>query len=436
MHRREFNKCLALAAATLAWPTRQAQEGPHASFRVDGERVNRHLTELSRFGRTPEGGISRVAYSEADLEGRAFAMELMREAGLEVGIDTAGNIVGRRAGGSDLPPLMMGSHIDSVPHGGNFDGQVGSMGAIEVAQTLAEHGIVTRHPLEVVLFQNEENGKTGSRAIAGELEARELNLPSHTEQTIGEGIATIGGDPSKLDEAVRRRGDIAAYLELHIEQGAVLDAQQIDIGVVEGIVGIKRWNVAIEGFANHAGTTPMADRHDAMLTAGRFIDAVNAVVTETPGRQVATVGRLRAHPGAPNVVAGRVELSLEIRDLSMAKIDVLFLRIERAGRELAARNGTRIELDEYYLSRAALTAPELQSIVTASATELGLSTLSMPSGAGHDAQSIALLAPVGMIFIPSVEGVSHSPKELSRPDDIEAGTNVLLQSLLRADVAF
>jgi len=425
MLRREFLASLSL----LAFQTRALSE-----VRIDGGRLNRHLGELARFGRTPEGGISRVAYSDADLEGRAFAMELMRAAGLAASIDHAGNVLGRRNGTeASLPPLMLGSHIDSVPHGGNYDGQVGSMGAIEVAHTLSDTGTATRHPLEVMLFQNEENGKTGSRALSGEIRDGELDLVSHTDKTIGEGIAFIGGDPAKLDEVRREPGDIAAYLELHIEQGAILDQKSIDIGVVEGIVGIKRWNVTVTGFANHAGTTPMDQRHDAMLTAGRFVDAVNAVATEMSGRHVATVGKLEAHPGAPNVIPGRVELSLEIRDLEMDKIDRVFEAVAEAARELAARNGTTIALEQYYLSRAAPTDMRLRELVASSAEALGLKTLWMPSGAGHDAQSIARLAPVGMIFIPSVDGISHSPKEYSRPEAIEAGANVLLQTLLATD---
>ena len=426
MHRREF--LFGLGAFAFRQRSR---------VRVDGARLNGTLAELSRFGRTPEGGISRVAYSNADLDGRAYAMALMRQAGLDVTIDFAGNILGRRRGiDPDLPPLMFGSHTDSVPHGGNYDGQVGSMAAIEIAQTLEDAGATTRHPLEVVIFQNEENGKTGSRAMARELTDGELDQPSYTDntdKTIGEGIAFIGGDPGRLDEAGRRAGDIAAYLELHIEQGAILYEKSIDIGIVEGIVGIKRWNVTIRGRANHAGTTPMSQRNDAMLTAGRFVDAVHRVATELPGRQVATVGRIAAHPGAPNVIPGEVTLSLEIRDLEMTKIDEVYRGVEKQGQALAARNGTSIELQQYYVSRAAPTDERVRRLVADASEALGLSTLSMPSGAGHDAQSIALLAPVGMIFIPSVDGISHSPDELSRPSDIEAGANVLLQTLLATD---
>jgi N-carbamoyl-L-amino-acid hydrolase len=437
MDRREFLLGIGATALPISRAFSAQSDSEAASddrVRIDGDRVNRRLRELSLFGRTEEGGISRVAYSDADREGRAYAMAAMGEAGLDVHIDVAGNIVGRRAGTDlNLPPIAFGSHIDSVPHGGNFDGQVGSMGAIEVAQTLSEAGIVTRHPLEVLIFQNEENGKTGSRALSGEVEERELDLPSHSGKTIGEGITFIGGDPSRLGDARREPGSIACYLELHVEQGAVLHGSRIDIGVVEGIVGIMRWNVTVEGFANHAGTTPMNQRRDAMLTAGRFIDLVNTVVTETPGRQVGTVGKLEAHPGAPNVVPGRVALTLEIRDLEMTKIESIHDHIVRESREVAQRNETSISFDRYYVSRAAPTHPSLQTIVARSAETLGLTKLSMPSGAGHDAQSIALLAPVGMIFVPSVDGISHSPKELTRPEDVANGTAVLLGSLLAAD---
>ena len=429
--RREFTKGLFSTFALSVLTRSSLAEEP---LRVQGPRLLKHLTDLSRFGRTPEGGISRVAYSDADRDGRDYTMQLMRKAGLDVNIDFAGNIIGRLAGSdSNLPPLMFGSHIDSVPHGGNFDGQVGSMAAIEIAQTLKERGVITCHPLEVIIFQNEENGKTGSRAISGEVSGRELELTSHTEKTLGEGITFLGGNPDRIDEVIRKPGDVAAYLELHIEQGAILDQKGITIGVVEGIVGIKRWNVTVSGFANHAGTTPMAKRHDALLTAGRFIDAVNRVATLTPGQQVATVGRLTAHPGAPNVIPGHAQLSLEIRDLEMTKIDSVFQDIETESKSLGERNQTHIQFDQYYVSRAAPTEPRLQELVFKAAQALDYAQLSLPSGAGHDAQSIALLAPIGMIFIPSVDGISHSPKEFSRPEDVVAGADVLLHTLLALD---
>src|SRR6185312_2640569 len=295
-----------------------------------------HLNTLAEFGKNPQGGVSRVAYSEADVRGREYVMGLMRSAQLNVSVDAAGNISGRRAGSDkNLAPILFGSHIDSVPEGGNYDGVVGSLGAIEVAQTLAENNVTTRHPLEVVIFQNEEGGLIGSRAMDGELTERELELVSRSGKTIREGIKFIGGDPAKLAEVRRQKGDIAAYLELHIEQGNTLDTEKIKIGVVEGIVGINWWDVTIEGFANHAGTTAMNNRQDALLAPAKFIEAVNRIVTSVPGRQVGTVGRINALPGAPNVIPGKVVLSLELRDLDAAKINMLFAKIQAEAQEIA-----------------------------------------------------------------------------------------------------
>ncbi len=411
-------------------------QSPPQRLDINGARVLAHLEALSSFGRTLEGGVSRVAFSQADRDGRNFVTDLMRDAGLDVRIDAAGNIIGRRAGrDSTLPPLMLGSHIDSVPDGGNYDGQVGSIGAIEVAQALDEAGVTTRHPLEVVIFANEEAGKIGSRAMSGELEMPELDLISHSGKTNRDGIAFIGGDPANLASARRVSGDLAAYLELHIEQGAILDHEAIDIGVVEGIVGIRRWDVVFEGLANHAGTTPMSDRRDAILAAARFVDAVNRIVTSIPGRQVGTVGRIEASPGVPSVIAGRVRASLELRELDMDKMESIYQDIHAEGEQIARDTGTTFTATQFNISRAAPTDARLRQVIADVASDLGLTHMRMPSGAGHDAQIMAGLGPVGMIFIPSLQGISHSPQELSQPEDIVNGVRVLLGTLLRLDDA-
>jgi N-carbamoyl-L-amino-acid hydrolase len=358
----------------------------------------------------------------------------MRAARLDVSVDAAGNINGRRPGrDASRPPILFGSHVDSVPDGGNYDGDVGSLGAIEVAQTLAEQNVVTRHPLEVVIFQNEEGGLIGSRALSGELTTRELDLVSRSGKTIRDGIRFIGGDPERIASVRRVPGSIAAYLELHIEQGAFLHAEKIDIGIVEGIVGINWWDVTIEGFANHAGTTPMDRRRDAMLAAARFIEAVNRVVTSVPGRQVGTVGRIQALPGAPNVIPGKVVLSLELRDLDAAKITMLYERIREEASRIAAASGTTFDFTSINVNTPAPTDPRIRAIIATSARDVGLTTKLMPSGAGHDAQDMARLGPVGMIFVPSVDGISHSPREFSRADDITNGANVLLGAVLGVD---
>ena len=420
--------------ATLAGMTVGVGGRWQSDLRVDGARLNETLQYLTQFGATPDGGVSRVAYSDADRAGRDYARQLMGMADLEVSVDLAGNLTGRRSGrDASLPPITLGSHIDSVPEGGNYDGQVGSMAAIEVARTLADRGVHTRHPLEVVLFQNEEGGKTGSRAWSGEVEPAELDIVTASGKAIRDGIAFLGGDPDRLDDARRERGSVAAYLELHIEQGAVLERAGIPIGVVEGIVGIKRWSVTVTGFANHAGTTPMDQRRDALVAAADFTSRVYDHVRDRPGRQVATVGRIAAEPGAPNVIPGRVTLSLEVRDLSMETIDAVFAELEREARAIGRAREVEFAFERFYVSRAAPTDPRLRDIVEQSAAGLTLTTQRMPSGAGHDAQSVAQFAPVGMIFVPSRGGISHSPREYTSPEHVIHGANVLLRATMLAD---
>jgi N-carbamoyl-L-amino-acid hydrolase len=436
MNRRQFNFGLLAVGSLIAFRHPVAipmNRDSVPNLRINGARLNEHLKALAEFGKNPQGGVSRVAYSEAYAHGREYVLGLMRAAKLDVLIDAAGNLVGRRAGSENsLKPILFGSHIDSVPEGGNFDGVVGSLGAIEVAQTLAENNITTRHPLEVIIFQNEEGGLYGSEALVDGLTEKALDTVSNSGKTIRDGIKFIGGDVAKLSSVKREKGSIAAYLELHIEQGGTLEAEKIDIGVVEGI---NQWTVTVEGFANHAGTTAMNNRRDALLAAAKFIEAVNRVVTSEPGRQVGTVGRIQAFPGAPNVIPGKVTLTLELRDLDAAKIQMLFEKIRTEAAAIAKSNGVTFDFKELNTNIPAPTDPRVRAIIDSTAKELGLSTKQMPSGAGHDAQDMARLAPVGMIFIPSIGGISHSPKEFSRAKDIENGANVLLGAVMNVDLA-
>jgi N-carbamoyl-L-amino-acid hydrolase len=438
MRRRDFARSIFAGSVAAALPTllqRTVAGAVTTQARVNGARLNGTLAQLSRFGRNDKGGITRVAYSEADREARAFVMDLMRGAGMNVRVDAAGNIIGRLDGtANNLPPLMTGSHIDSVPEGGNYDGQVGSMAAIEVAHTLRNSSGL-RHPLEVVIFQNEENGKVGSKAIRGQDPATYLDLTTHSGKTVREGIRFIGGDPDRVLEARRERGSIAACVELHIEQGAVLQAAGIPIGVVQGIVGIKRWNVTVTGFANHAGTTPMDRRQDALLGAARFIDMVHRVSRAVPGPHVATVGTIAAVPGAPNVIPGEARLSLEIRDLQMPTIDRLFENMRIESDRIASSTGTRFAFAQNYRTEPAACDARIQDVIEEAARSVGLSARRLPSGAGHDAQEIAQLAPTGMIFIPSRGGISHSAEEYSAPEQITAGADVLLRTLISLDAS-
>jgi N-carbamoyl-L-amino-acid hydrolase len=412
-----------------------ASTAEEAGLRVNGDRLNQRFDDLSRYGMNAGGGMDRIAFSDADIESRPYLKESMEAAGLEVLVDEAGNIFGRRPGSDpDLPPIVFGSHTDSVPNGGKYDGPVGSLSAIEVAQVLDENKIMTRHPLEVVIFTDEEGGLVGSKALIGELSNGALQQVSQSGKTIAEGIAAIGGNPAQLANMVRSNGEVAAYIEIHIEQGKILYAEKIDIGVVEGIVGISWWDVTIEGAANHAGTTPMNMRQDSLLAASELVIAVNRVVTSVPGSQVGTVGKIRAEPGAPNVIPGKVVMSLELRDLSETKVEKLFASIDREAQSIAERTGTTVSFSPIETSAIpALTDPRVRDAIAGAAGKLGLSFKRMPSGAGHDAQSMARIAPIGMIFIPSVDGISHSPKEFSHPADIENGANVLLHTILEID---
>jgi beta-ureidopropionase / N-carbamoyl-L-amino-acid hydrolase len=430
MNRREFLHAAAALPLVARWPHARRTSAP---LRANGARVNAALAAFDSIGRTA-GGINRVAYSEADLAGRTFTLDLFRQAGLAPRIDAAGNIVARVEGtGRGLAPMVIGSHVDSVTDGGNFDGPLGSFGAVEVARSLREQRVRLRHPLEVVVWQNEEGGTIGSKAWIGALAPADLDKVARSGKTIREGTGLVGGDPSRLHEVVRRRGDVAGYLELHIEQGGRLEAAGLRIGVVEGIVGLKWMEVTITGFANHAGATEMNRRRDAMLAAARFTVAVNEAVVAEAGRQVATVGRLVASPNTTNVIAGEVKLTVDLRDLDAAKIERFRARFEALGREIGTATGTTFAFAPLVDSEPALADARMMDLVESSARSLGLPSQRMPSGAGHDAQEMARIAPMGMIFVPSVGGISHSPRELTKAEDVANGVDVLLNAVVAAD---
>ena len=428
MHHPTFSFLLTLLLFTSCYSQQK--------LRVNQDRMENTLMNLAEYGKKSNGETSRVAFSDADIAGRDYVMKLMKEAGLQVSIDYAGNLIGKREGSvAGMKSIAFGSHIDMVPDGGNYDGIVGSLAAIEVVNILEEARVITRHPLEVIIFSNEEGGVMGSRAIAGELKADALAVVNSTGYSMGEGIQRIGGDTSRLKEVIRPKGSLAAFLELHIEQGGILDRENLDIGVVEGIVGLRWWDVTITGMPNHAGTTPMNMRKDALLAGARFIQAVNEEALKLEGKQVATVGRIKAYPGAPNVIPGSVVLSLEIRDLSDQIIDLLFSNIKSRAASIAEESDTKFEFAQLDTTgKPALTADWIQEEIRKSSDLLGLSHKQMQSGAGHDAQDMAIICPVGMIFVPSQGGISHSPREFTTAEDMANGANVLLQSLLALDM--
>jgi len=405
---------------------------------IQGPRLNGTVTKLAEYGAEADGGVSRIGFSDADLAGRSYVMGLMRDAGLAVRIDPAGNIFGRRQGSGNLPAIVFGSHIDSVPHGGNFDGDVGSLAAIEVIRSLNDHHAVTRHPLEVVIWMDEEGGRFylgsfGSDAAAGQLPADMAGRQVDGGDQLATWLKRAGGDASQLAAARIPPGRVAGYLELHIEQGAVLEKAKVPIGVVLGIVGISSRTCVAKGFANHAGTTPMDQRHDALAAAARAVLAVREEVRAEPGRQVGTVGMLKVEPDAVNVIPGRVTFTVEIRDLDQRRIDHIDARILERLAAIGSEERVSIECTAPEVSRPALTSPEFQRIIHLAARDAGLPAMELPSGAGHDAQNVAQFAPIGMIFVPSRAGISHSPQEYTAPEDVTNGAEVLYRSLLKLD---
>ena len=424
-------KIFSFVCAALITMTIYAQ----SEIRVNQDRLERSIFELAQFGIDDKGETHRVAFSDADLEARTWMVEQMKATGLDVHIDFAGNIIGRRPGTDpELKTIGFGSHIDAVPNGGNYDGCLGSLGALEIIRSLEENNIETRHPLEMIIFSNEEGGVMGSRALVGELRPEALEVVNSTGYSMGEGIQRIGGDTTRLKEVIREKGSMKTFLELHIEQGANLEQADLDIGIVEGIVGLQWWDVRIKGFANHAGTTPMNMRQDALLSAAKFIIAVNEITTGMEGSQVGTVGRIKALPGAPNVIPGEVVLSLEIRDLSEEKIQLLYEKMVIAAEMIGKDMQTSFSF--HTLDATAQPAEmdaDVKSAIESVCKDLGYTYRYMPSGAGHDAQDMARITPTGMIFVPSKGGISHSPEEFTSAADMANGTNVLLQTILSLD---
>lgn len=427
--------CLLLLSTGDARSAESSAQARH----INSQRLQATLEKLSEFGRNSEGGVTRLGFSQTELDARTYVMSLMEDAGLEVRVDPAGNIFGRRSGSDQLPALLFGSHIDSVPHGGNFDGTLGSLGAIEVIRALNDGHITTRHPLEVVIWTNEEGphfgiSALGSGVAAGVLGPEILDRKDDDGLTVADWLRRYGQDPSHLTDARIPHGALAAVLELHIEQGPVLEETKVQIGVVKGIVSLKRWKCVATGFANHAGTTPMNRRKDALAAAAKDLLAVRDAVRAETGTQVGTVGYLRAEPGAPNVIPGRVEFPVELRDLDAGKIERMWQSIQQRIAQTDKEEGVETRCEVINDIAAALSDPSVQSVIREAARSAGLSTADMPSGAVHDAGEISRIAPMGMIFVPSHDGISHAPQEFTSWDDSANGVEVLYRSILLLDL--
>lgn len=427
----------ASALARPAYAFRSTQTVPV----VDAARLRNRLERLSYHGRPPGGtfadGVNRVAYSVPDLTARAWIIDEIKGMDVVPRIDAAGNIFARFGGDPKLPAILFGSHIDSVPTGGNFDGDLGTFAAFEVIQAVQAAKVQTRRPLELVVWAHEEStafgiGTAASRIVAGDLQAGDMDRVWNGMKR-SDAIRRIAGNPDQIETAIRGRGTWHSYVELHIEQGGTLDKAKIPVGIVEGIVAIHRYDVVIEGQVNHAGTTPMNERHDAMVAASQLTLAVREIASRRQGRQVGTVGRIEIEPNSPNVIPGKATLSVEFRDLSEEVLRELGDAIKGRGAAIAKETGTTITFTLASTNVPAMATSGVQEAIGRAAAKANLQTMKLPSGAGHDAQQIAKIAPMGMIFVPSVGGFSHSPKELTTWEDCARGADVLLKTVLELD---
>ena len=400
---------------------------------VNSDRLAQSVESLAQIGQIPNGGVRRIAYSPEDIQARNLVQHWMIAAGMSVRIDTAGNIIGRYPGKfPQAPALATGSHIDTVPNGGRYDGAFGVLAGLEVVRVLNEQQMQLMHPLEVIVFTDEEGSMIGSKAMSG----RVNNDPAYYRRSDGTNIQTcleqVGGSWYHIEQSRRSSEDMAAFVELHVEQGPILESLGKQIGVVEGVVGQRRYIITVKGSSSHAGSTPMYMRQDALVAASGIVLAVNKLAN-TPGQQVATVGRMEVSPNAANVIPGLVEMSLDIRDLSSVHIDNLIEQLQLNIEAIAADTQTQIHLAPALHNEPALAEPHIQQTIAQVCSELGLSYTHLPSRASHDAQEIANFSDMGMIFVPSEAGVSHAETEYTSPEQCTQGANVLLHTLLKLD---
>lgn len=398
-------------------------------LRVDVGRLRRDIETVAQFGASPSGGVSRPSFSAADRQVRAWLAEQARQAELAIRTDGIGNIFLRVPGGHGAP-VWTGSHLDSVPEGGAFDGALGSLAALEVARRLVEAKVPLRRPVEVVIFADEEGNYhhlCGSTALVRDYPAEQLAaLRGRDGDRLVDALAAMGWDPQAATRTAIAPGSVYAFLELHIEQGAVLERQGIPIGVVTGIVGLGGGELVFTGRQDHAGTTPMPYRRDPLRAAADLLLHLPAVTGAVSQHAVATCGIIQVEPAASNVVPGRCRVQLDFRDPQRDRLLALEAAIEAAARQAAARHQVSVEYRRESITDPVELDDRLQRLVATTAAGLGLATLPMPSGAGHDSQNLATLAPTGMIFVPSVAGRSHSPAESTGWEDIGNGANVLL----------
>ncbi len=390
---------------------------------------------LARFGKG-ERGFNRLVFSDADWAACEYFADLMRDAGLAVRMDPWGNLIGRLAGtDSGAPVVATGSHLDTVPEGGNYDGGVGSVAGLGALMRLKSRRPF-RHPLELIVFRGEESSRfgihtMGSKVVSGVAAVDAWRAVTDQDGTpLAQILAARGLDLARLPEAVRTPGDFKAFVEVHIEQCFVLEQAGVPIGVVEAIAAPIRLKFTVEGVASHSGATPMGKRRDALVTASHIVLAVEAEATARATRRiVGTVGVARVHPGALNVVPGRVELWVDVRGIDEGNLVETAAAITKAAERIAARESTRVMVEQLASDTPVPMDPTIIATIEAACQRLGVPYQRMPSGAGHDAMNMARIAPAGMIFIPCRGGVSHNPDEYAAPADIVRSMDVLTETL-------
>ncbi len=404
---------------------------PRKNLRINRDRLLARIESLAAVGAIEGGGVCRLALSDEDRAGRDRVVGWMRDAGLAVTVDRIGNVVGVRAGRKPGAPVMTGSHIDTVRTGGRYDGNLGVLAGLEVIETLNDAGIDTEHPVAVAFFTNEEGARfapdmMGSLGYVGGLDAETILATRGIDgSTVGENLERIG----YAGEAPIGVPQVRAFVELHVEQGPVLEEEGVTIGVVEGVQGISWTEYTITGVSNHAGTTPMRLRHDAGYAAAAIATEVRAIARDFGGNQIGTVGALALKPNLVNVIANHALLTVDLRNTDERRLRAAEGRLAGFVEELARGEGVQVTSRTLARFEPVTFDPDMVNRVEKHATSHGHSVRRMPSGAGHDAQMFARVCPTGMVFVPSVDGISHNVKEFTAPEDLEAGANVLLSVL-------
>ena len=408
---------------------------------INGDRLMTTMQTIGAIGALPNGGVRRLAFSPEDIQARQLLKIWMKAAGMTVTIDAAGNMIGRYPGRfPSAPALATGSHLDTVPNAGIYDGTYGVLAGLEVIRTLHEKKIRLDHSLEVIIFADEERTMIGSKAMAGQANPDPEYYAHPHYDPIQPSVDRIGGDWTQLSTAQRTPHSLAAFVELHVEQGPVLEASGTQIGLVTGIVGQRRYTITVEGQASHAGTTPMSMRQDALVAAAQVILAVNRIGHAQDshggaqgGDQVATVGSMKLTPNVANTIPGQVELSLDIRDLSNTYLDYMLASLEREMEAIATATQTQIHLKPQLRNEPVPVNSHIYNAIEQVCDDLELTAQPLPSRASHDAQIIASVTDMGMIFVPSEDGISHSETEYTSAEHCIQGTNVLLHTLMKLD---